>query len=197
MAPTARTIESDASVVARMATGDERALAELYDRHGALVFSLAHSILGDAADAEEATADVFLQVWRAAATFDASRASVAAWLSMVARSRALDRVRARKRRERTLQTATFLAPQGDMVHGTAPAAADRTAEAGEVGARVRAVLRELPESQRRCLELAFFEGLTHSEIAHALGEPLGTVKTRIRTAMDKLRVSLRAYDTVR
>jgi RNA polymerase sigma-70 factor (ECF subfamily) len=179
-----------------MAAGDDRALAELYDRHGALVFSLAHAILGEAADAEETTADVFLQVWRAAATFDPSRASVAAWLTMVARSRALDRVRARRRRERTIATAAALSSEGETVHGAAPAAADRATEAGEVGARVRAVLRELPAVQRRCLELAYFEGLTHSEIAAAMGEPLGTVKTRIRAGMDKLRTVLRAYDTV-
>jgi|SRR5688572_3838621 len=196
MTVTPRGTESDTSIVARMAAGDDRALAELYDRHATLVFSLAHSILGDATEAEEATEDAFLQVWRAAATFDASRASAAAWLTMVARSRALDRLRARRRRERTMASASELATHGETMHGAPPVAADRAVEAGETSTRVRAVLKELPEPQRRCLELAYFEGLTHSEIAQRLGEPLGTIKTRIRAGMDKLRATLRAYDTV-
>src|SRR5919108_2027252 len=131
MALTSRGTESDTSVVARMAAGDDRALAELYDRHGALVFSLAHAILGEAADAEETTADVFLQVWRGAATFDPTRASVAAWLTMVVRSRALDRLRARRRHERTIASA--VATQGETVHGATPLSADRAVEADEAG----------------------------------------------------------------
>jgi RNA polymerase sigma-70 factor (ECF subfamily) len=195
MTSSSRAAESDASVVARIAGGDERALGELYDRHGTLAFSLARAILGDTAEAEEATEDAFLQVWRAAATFDATRASVAAWLTMVVRSRALDRLRARRRHERTIASA--VATQGETVHGATPLSADRAVEADEAGARVRAVLSELPEPQRRCLELAYFEGLTHSEIAELLRLPLGTVKTRIRAGMDKLRATLAAYDTVR
>ena len=197
--PTGRMTSLDSSrddvrLVARMATGDDRALADLYDRHGALVYSVAMSILGDANDAEEAVSDAFIQVWNSAGTFDPARSSVAAWVTMIARTRALDRLRARRRRAATAErsaasdTAGFALPVSD-----AAPPPDRGAELDELRRTVGAAIADLPQAQRRALELAYFGGLSHSEIAHELDEPLGTVKTRIRAGMEKLRVTLSAY----
>jgi RNA polymerase sigma-70 factor (ECF subfamily) len=184
---------ADLQLVTRLASGEEHALAELYDRYSGLVYSLAFSILGDAGDAEEAAADTFLQVWTSATGFDPSRASVAGWLTMIARTRALDRLRARRRREATVAHA---ATSGDGVAiplSGADALPDRSSELSEMQSRVGQALAELTPPQRRVIELAYYGGLSHSEIANELGEPLGTVKTRIRAAMEKLRSALGAY----
>jgi RNA polymerase sigma-70 factor (ECF subfamily) len=190
----ARDSTPDEALVARMAAGDERALGELYDRLGGLAYSLAFRILGDAADAEEAVADAFLQVWSSAAGFTAERASVAGWLSIITRTRALDRLRARRRRAAATERAASRDDEGYalQVASIAPPP-DRSAEANEVRQTVAAALARLPDAQRQALELAFFAGLSHSEIARQLNEPLGTVKTRIRAALDKLRLSLAAH----
>lgn len=184
----------DHPLIARMAAGDERALGELYDRLGGLVYSLAFQILGDAADAEEAVSDAFVQAWSSAASFDPARASVAGWLSMITRTRALDRLRARRRRMTVAERAAAEDEQGfaTPVASLGPAP-DSTAQSTEMKTTVAAALAQLPPAQRQALELAFFAGLSHSEIAQQLDEPLGTVKTRIRAALDKLRVSLAAY----
>jgi RNA polymerase sigma-70 factor (ECF subfamily) len=177
-----------------MAAGEERALGELYDRYSGLVYSLSFSILGDAAEAEEAAADTFLQVWTSATGFDPSRASVAGWLTMIARTRALDRLRSRRRREATVSRAASSGDQGVAIPLTgADALPDRDTELSEMHSRVGQALAELPPPQRRVIELAYYGGLSHSEIAQELGEPLGTVKTRIRAAMEKLRSALGAY----
>ncbi len=186
---------ADRLLVSRIATGEESALAELYDRFGGLVYSLAFSILGDAAEAEEAAADAFLQAWKSADAFDPSRASVAGWLTMIARTRSLDRLRARRRRETTVARAA-VASGGEGV--AVPLAAldvpaDLSIEMSEMHVRVTHALAELPPAQRRVIELAYYGGLSHSEIAQELDEPLGTVKTRIRSAMEKLRSALGAY----
>lgn len=182
-----------------MAAGDERALATLYDRFANLAFSLAFQILGDSADAEEAVADAFVQTWSSAGSFDPGRASVVAWLSMIVRTRALDRLRSRKRRSRVLETA---AAQSDAAEptalpmgspGTEP---DRQAEQADLRERVYQSLASLPDNQRQVIEMAYFGGLSHSEIAAALNEPLGTVKTRVRAAMTKLRACLAPYQLV-
>jgi RNA polymerase sigma-70 factor (ECF subfamily) len=177
-----------------MANGDDRALAALYDRHGGVAYSVAMNILGDAGDAEEAVSDAFIQVWSNAASFDPARSSVVAWLTMITRTRALDLLRGRRRRtlrtERSAATdiAGFAAPVADL--GPSP---ERSAELGELSRSVTAAIAELPPPQRRALELAYFGGLSHSEIADELDEPLGTVKTRIRAGMEKLRAQLSAY----
>ncbi len=182
---------SDAAIVARAAAGDERALAALYDRHAGLAYRLALAIVGDSSDAEEVVADAFAQVWRSAGTFDATRGSTAAWISTITRTRALDLLRARKRRAQALDRVALL---GDAAvdEGLAPAAdaADHGAEADEARVLVARSLAELPTPQRRVIELAYFGGLSQSEIAAHLSEPLGTVKTRTRAAMEKLRHSL-------
>jgi RNA polymerase sigma-70 factor (ECF subfamily) len=187
---------SDRELISRMAAGDERALGAFYDRFSSVAYSLAYQILSDAADAEEATADAFLQVWNSAANFDSSRASPVGWLSMITRTRALDRLRSRRRRARVVEAATA---EDSGVEPTAlpiSAAAiepDRQAEQSDLRSKVSRLLAELPENQRRVIELAFFSGLSHSEIAAALNEPLGTIKTRVRTAMTKLRGALAPY----
>ena len=194
MSETAAAHTVDRQLVARMATGDESALATLYDRHGMTAYSVAYAILGDAADADEAVADAFLQAWTQAAAFEAGRASVAGWLCMIVRSRALDRLRSRRRRARTLELAAASEDEG-IALPLAPGGPDpdRAAEQRELGRRVRGALDDLPEAQRRVLELAYFGGLSQSEIALELGEPLGTIKTRTRAAMEKLRTALVAY----
>jgi RNA polymerase sigma-70 factor (ECF subfamily) len=182
-----------------MAAGDERALAQLYDRFGSLAYSLAYQILGDRDDSEETVTEAFVQAWGSAAGFDPARASVASWLSMITRTRALDRLRARKRRARVVETATAQSDSPEATAlplGSAGPDPERQAELTDLRARVRQVLLALPEPQRQVIELAYFGGLSHSEIATRLNEPLGTVKTRVRAAMTKLRSALTAYQFV-
>lgn len=164
------------ALLRRLAAGDHEALGEFYDRYAGMVNALALRILRDAADAEDVVQEVFVQVWRQASRFDASRGSPEAWLCTVARTRALDRLRRRaSRREDSSESA--------------PAAAVPPPRSEE-GLAVRKALEGLSPDQRKALELAYYEGLTQSEIAVRLGEPLGTIKTRIRTAMIRLREAL-------
>ena len=157
-------------------------MAELYDRHARPIYSLALRILGDATEAEDIVQEVFSQAWRQAARYSASRGAVAAWLMTLARSRAIDRLRAKRARpgEVINERAT-----GQLVDTGPPV--DSLVLSSEQVARVRAALDELPLLQRAAIELAYYEGLTHAEIADRLEQPLGTVKTRIRLAMLKLR----------
>jgi RNA polymerase sigma-70 factor, ECF subfamily len=180
--------EQDLAAVARLVAGDERGLAELYDRHGGMAYSLAAAILRDGPDAEEVVADAFSQVWRTAANFDPGRGSVVAWISTIVRTRALDLIRSQKRRARMLDRAEALADEGSAPGlGTGAELADRGAEQSEAQLLVRRALDALPSPQRVALELAYFGGLSQSEIAARLNEPLGTVKTRMRAGMEKLR----------
>jgi RNA polymerase sigma-70 factor, ECF subfamily len=156
----------------RLAAGDHAALGEVYDRYAGLVNGLALRILRNTAEAEEVIQEVFVQIWRQAVRFDPARGSAEAWICTIARTRALDRLRRRtSRREEP----------DDEIPGAS--ATPRTVEA----LAVRKALESLSADQRTALELAYWEGLTQSEIAERLGEPLGTVKTRIRTAMIRLR----------
>jgi RNA polymerase sigma-70 factor, ECF subfamily len=173
---------ADQAVLARMARGEGDAVAELYDRHARPIYSLAMRILGDTTDAEDVVQEVFSQAWRQASRYSASRGAVGAWLLNLTRSRAIDRLRARRARPGGVSD--------DRITEQLPDAgppADSQVLSSEQVARVRAALDELPLLQRAAIELAFFEGLTHAEIADRLEQPLGTVKTRIRLAMLKLR----------
>jgi len=184
---------ADGELVARAAAGDERAIGQLYDRYGAVLFAVAYRIAGQRADAEEVVLEAFAQAWREAPRFEAGRGSVAGWLTTIARSRALDLVRARSRRDRLTATAAADRP------GTSPAMGDfRPDPAGaldndERRRQVRQALETLSAPQRQAIELAYFEGLSQSEIAERLQEPLGTVKTRVRLGMQKLRERLRPF----
>jgi RNA polymerase sigma-70 factor (ECF subfamily) len=176
----------DPDLVGRMTGGDSSALAELYDRHGRAIYSLACRILSDPADAEDVVQDVFSQAWRQAARYDRSRATVAGWLLMMTRTRSLDRLRARRARPAaTAASEPALDTLADA--GPGPEAATLTADAVR---RMRRAMADLSELQRRAIELAYFEGLTQTDIADRLQEPLGTVKTRIRSALLKLRAAM-------
>lgn len=178
----------DSHLVSRMAAGEDGALGDLYDRYGRTLYALALAIVREPADAEEVVADAFGQAWRSAGSFDAARGSVGAWLATIARSRALDAVRARGRRARAHERAAQLSEEG-VAAPIAAAGPDpaRGAERSEARRLVAQALAALPAPQRAAIELAYFEGLSQSEIAERLSEPLGTIKTRIRAGMEKLR----------
>ena len=160
-------------------------LADLYDRHARLIFSLALRILRVRADAEDIVQEVFAQVWGQAKRYDPSRGAVAAWILTLARSRAIDRLRARRARPEA-------AAEPGAAERVPDAAANQDLEllSAEQVLRLQRALEGLPEAQREALELAYYEGLTHAEVAVRLAEPLGTIKTRIRQAVIKLRASL-------
>ena len=184
---------SDASLVADMADGDERALASLYDRYASLAYSLSLAILRNEADAQEATADAFAQLWRSASRFDATRGSVQAWVTTVTRSRSLDMLRARGRRARSLERSALEDESGLALPLSSPSLApDRRVELVQMQQTVRSAMAALPDDQRSVLELAYFGGYSQSEIAEQTRLPLGTVKTRTRLEMEKLRGALGA-----
>ncbi len=169
------------SCMRRIAANDASALTVLYDQSSRVVYGLALRILGSEADAEEVTLDVYAQVWRTAAGYQESRGSVMSWLATIARTRAIDRLRSRAsafRSEQSLSEAGDLADSAD----SEAAAATRL----EIG-KASEALRRLPEEQRRAVSLAYFSGMTHSEISAHLAVPIGTVKTRIRLGMMRLR----------
>ncbi len=169
-------------LVSRVALNDREAFALLYDRYAPLVFKLALRIVGDRAEAEDILQEAFLQVWRTAASYDVRRGQPSTWLVTIARSRAIDRLRSREqwRQRHGMPGVQFGKPGG---------ANDLRQEMSERegAAIVRSAVDSLPEEQRQAIELAYFDGLTQSEIARKLQKPVGTVKTRIRLGMMKLR----------
>ena len=174
---------TDIDILRGIAGGDEQALSALYDRYRLILYGLILRILHSQAEAEDVLQEVFMQVWRKAADFDEARGRPFTWLVTLARSRAIDRLRALGSRERTAQEAARDVP--DQISDAADDAVK--SEQGEI---VRRALRELPDEQRQTLLLAYFEGLTQSEIAERTATPLGTVKTRMRSGMMKLRETL-------
>jgi RNA polymerase sigma-70 factor (ECF subfamily) len=175
----------DAELMHRIAAGDAAALSELYDLSSRYVYGICLKVLRNPADAEEVALDVYTQAWRQAARFDAGRGEPLAWLLILARSRAIDRLRARggvRRHEEDFDPVRDLASTGiDPESGSALA---------QRAANVRAALACLPAEQREVIELAYFQGLTHTEIAEKLAQPLGTAKSRIRLALQHLRQTL-------
>lgn len=173
--PTAPATE-DATLLQRVRQGDQRAMAEVFDRYGRAVYSVALRILKDTGHAEDVMQEIFFQIWRNSDSFVQGRGSLGAWLVVVARNRSIDMLRRRKPVDSVDDV--ILASPGNMASEV---------EHNSTMEKVRKVLRDLPAEQQRSMELAFFEGLSHSEIAERTGDPLGTVKTRIRLALITLR----------
>ena len=170
----------DAALLAQLQSGDQRAMASLYDRYSRLVYSVALRVLREPATAEDVLQEVFMQLWRTPDSFIAARGNLGSWLAVVARNRSIDALR-RKRSGTLIDGLPLVAP------GNVSDEAERTT----LMERARVTIQQLPREQRRTLEMAFFDGLTHSEIAEMTGDPLGTVKTRIRTALLSLRKAFR------
>ena len=174
-----------AALIGRAAAGDQHAVSELYDATSRMVYGLVLRILGDEATAEEVLLDVYMQVWRQASAYDAGRGGPLAWLATIARSRAIDRLRAGRQesqRARSLETVSQQSTGEDL---------EEAAYVTELRGVVRQALGAISAEQREALELAYYGGLSHSEIAERLGQPLGTIKTRIRLGMMKLRELLK------
>ena len=180
--PAAESQAEDESSLRRLASGDQAAAARLYDRHARPLYSLILRILGNETEAEDVLQEVFAQAFCRASRYDARRGAVAAWLLTIARSRAIDRLRARRTR---VEARTGEQTLGEMPDAQPDAASTMLDE--ERSRLVRQALGELPMLQRMAIELAYYEGLSHSEIAERLEQPLGTVKTRIRLGLLKLR----------
>ncbi len=177
----------DSELLRRIARRDEGALSELYDRYAGLLLALSRRVVIDASDAEEILQEVFLQVWNQAERYDRRRSSVSTWLVLITRSRSIDLVRSRQVKDRTLASVQKeKRNQHTSPEGMAAVLLDQRRQ------RLRSEMRQLPDEQRQVLELAFFKGMTQSEIAGETGIPLGTVKTRTLLAMKKLRKALDA-----
>lgn len=179
---TEATVAADRAAMARVARGEAEALGEIYDRHGRLVYSLAVRILRDQGEAEDIVQEVFAQAWRQASRYDAARATVLGWLLNLTRSRSIDRLRGRKARPEPSADDSALR---DLPDSLVPAD-EQLAFAGQA-AVLRSAIDSLSTLQRTAIELAFYEGLTHAEVAERLELPLGTVKTRIRQGLLTLR----------
>lgn len=172
---------TDWSLLARIGQKDEEALSALYDRYSGLVYSEAKRILRDAGAAEEILQDLFYQVWRTSERFDPAKGSLAGWLLVAARNRAISKLRRKTGiREELNENAVSMNVDAES-HAAQNLLLDK----------VKAVMGNLPDGQREALECAYFEGMSHSEIAVKTGQPLGTVKTRIRSAMEALKKVLR------
>ncbi|MEO8274626.1 MAG: sigma-70 family RNA polymerase sigma factor [Thermoanaerobaculia bacterium] len=185
--PTPIRSSDDLALVKRVVDRRQEALAELYDRYSPLLLAVARRIVGNPSDAEEVLQETFFQAWNQAERYDSGRSSVSTWLVLIARSRALDRLRQRQSRERTA-----IAAEAEPKAPDASARFDETVLTQERRKRVQKSMADLPSEQREVLSLAFFEGLSQTEIAERTGTPLGTVKTRALLAMKKLRRDLRA-----
>jgi RNA polymerase sigma-70 factor (ECF subfamily) len=180
--------EDEIALLAQIAQQDQAALAQLYDRYAQVMYAIAFKILGTPEEAEEVVLDVFHQVWRTADHYNAKRGRVDTWLFLLTRSRALDRLRALERIARAAasikaahQYPSITNPEEDIL-------------ISERRARLLAALSQIPPAQRQVLEMAYYKGLTHVEIAQQTGERLGTVKTRLRLGLSKLREILGTWD---
>jgi len=167
---------TDSVLMSRIRAGDEDALAALHDRYAQVVYSVALRVLGETTQAEDILQEIFLQLWRDPQRFDSNRGSLGAWLAVIARHRAIDHLRRRR-------------PESDIedVVVSVDSNLERITDRNMAMAKIRSAVEQLPAEQRQPLELAFFQGLTHPEIAAKTGEPLGTIKTRIRAALQALR----------
>lgn len=176
--------ENLVSLVASMAAGNQQAMGELYDLTNSLIHGVALRILENSHDAEEAVLDVYMKAWRNASSYSDQRGSVTAWLVMMARSVAIDRIRSRNAQPRAVELAVLETPEQT---GATP---EQATAQSEWRAKIRLAMSELPLEQREALMLAFFGGLSHAELSERLDLPLGTIKTRIRLGLRRLRTLL-------
>ena len=167
---------NDGALISAIRSGNQDAMAELYDRYSGVVYAVALRVLGETTAAEDILQEVFMQLWRNPGAFDSGRGNLAPWLAVIARNRAVDMLR--KRRPQTEMTETVVSVEPDMAGD-----ADR----GRAVEKVRAVLKEMPAPQRSALEMAYFEGYSHSEISEKTGEPLGTIKSWVRRGLGRLK----------
>lgn len=167
---------SDLALVTAIRSGNQSAMGTLYDRYSSIVYAVALRVLQDTGAAEDVLQEIFMQLWRNPGSFDSSRGNMAAWLAVIARNRAIDSLR-RRRPADDIE---------DVVVSVEPDLATDTDRARAMD-KVRSALEQMPAAQRKTLEMAYFEGLTHTEIAQKTGEPLGTIKTRIRSGLLTLR----------
>jgi len=174
--PQTQGVPADLALVTGLKSGDQGAMAQLYDRYSSVVYAVALRVLGDAGAAEDVLQEVFLQLWRNPSAFDAARGSLASWLAVITRNRAIDMLRRRK-------------PETDIEDVIVSVAPDLAGDADRARAaeKVRGIMVGMSLSQRSALEMAYWQGMSHSEIADKTGEPLGTVKTRIRSGLIALR----------
>lgn len=186
--PEARPAPADLELVERIRQGDQSALDLLYKRYSAPVYSLVWKVLQNSEEAEDVALEVFWQVWRQADRYDPARGAPPAWIFTLARSRAIDRLRARNRRED--RTISIDDPNLHFDPLDENASPDQVVSFRQSRDAVRAALEKLSPVQREAVELAFLKGMTHVEIAEKLGQPLGTVKTRIRQGLIRLRKHL-------
>jgi RNA polymerase sigma-70 factor, ECF subfamily len=173
--------QDDAGLLAMVQKGDDQAMASLFDRYSKVVYSVALRVLRDPASAEDVLQEIFMQIWRNPDSFIATRGSLGGWLAVVSRNRSIDALRRKRPTEQV----------DDMALASPYNLADE-AERNSMMEKARGVIHLLPTEQRKTLEMAFFDGLTHSEIAEMTGDPLGTVKTRIRSALTTLRKAFKA-----
>jgi RNA polymerase sigma-70 factor (ECF subfamily) len=171
----------DADLLGKVQRGDELAMAALYDRYSKIVYSVALRVLRDPAAAEDVLQEIFMQMWRSPTKFVATRGTLCGWLAVVTRNRSIDKLRRKRPSE-----------QVEEMNLASPCNLGDEAERNIMMERARGVILQLPTEQRKTLEMAFFDGLTHSEIAEMTGDPLGTVKTRIRSAILTLRKAFQA-----
>lgn len=179
--------QRDREMLAQIVTGDQYAFGQLYDRLSGPLYSLALRLLGDSGEAQDALQEVFVQIWRRAASYDPEQSSVFSWAVLMTRSRVIDRLRRRDRRLRVIVASADDDQSNVASTASQEESAADTAGRNEEAMRARSSLRRLPAEQRQAIELAFFNDLTHQEIATQLGQPLGTIKARIRRGLLKLK----------
>lgn len=187
--PAASTI--DPKLLARVVKGDQQAFSQLYDQSSSLLFTLAFRILDNREEAAELLQEVYLEVWRKVSRYDVGRGTPIAWLITLTRSRAIDRLRSRAARGLNQITTPLDSPAAAKTPDRGPSPFDSHADV-ELRTLVTSALGELPAPQQEAIEMAYYEGLSHTEIAARLNQPLGTVKTRIKLGLTKLRTALRS-----
>jgi len=182
---------SDREMLLRVCDGDQASFSALYDRLSGPLYSLALKMLGDPSEAQDALQEVFVQIWSRAKTYDSEKSSVFSWAVLMTRSRAIDRLRARARRLRVVGSTADEVTHPEATDASTVESAADTVNKNDEAAHVRSLLKNLPEEQRQAIDLAFFGHLSHHDIAARLGQPLGTIKARIRRGLLKLREQIR------